>query len=481
MTSNVLNSVACPAPAECVAVGTKDTVTGNATVAESWDGRAWSLLASPSPSTHSVFLSVSCAGPTSCMAVGNAESNPEFDSTLAERWDGTNWSVVPTPSPGSFGSDLFSVSCPGSNSCVAVGNYMNSPGHDLTLVESWDGSTWTVVPSPSPGSDWSDLFSVSCVATSVCTAVGEFSNGSTDLSLVESWRGTSWSVVDSPNPSTSYNLLFAVSCSTSTSCMAVGSQGTAPGLTGTLAEGWNGSGWSLLTSPDVSSSGNALAEVSCASSTSCVAVGTFETSPTGVFTIDQTLVERWNGSTWSVDASPVQGAYSNVLNGVSCLNPLPCVAVGSYANASNFTKTLVESHASGTWSIVPSPNSDLLVGPVVGMSGDPAGTGYLLADSDGDLSVHGTAAAFGSMAGVSLNQPVVGMAATPDGRGYWLVAADGGVFAFGDAPFVGSMGGTRLNQPAVGMAATPDGRGYWLVAADGGVFAFGDAPFVGAA
>jgi N-acetylmuramoyl-L-alanine amidase len=120
--------------------------------------------------------------------------------------------------------------------------------------------------------------------------------------------------------------------------------------------------------------------------------------------------------------------------------------------------------------------------PVVGMAATPAfpgGAGYWLVASDGGVFTFGNAPFDGSMGGHTLDAPVVGMAATPDGGGYWLVASDGGVFAFGNAAFDGSMGGHTLDAPIVGMAATPDGSGYWLVASDGGVFAFGTAAFEG--
>ncbi|MDA8208765.1 MAG: hypothetical protein M0Z92_07160 [Actinomycetota bacterium] len=106
-------------------------------------------------------------------------------------------------------------------------------------------------------------------------------------------------------------------------------------------------------------------------------------------------------------------------------------------------------------------------------------SGFYVDSSAGGVAAVGTAAAYGSMAGTTLNKPIVGMAATWDGGGYWLVASDGGIFTFGDAQFYGSTGGMTLNKPIVGMAATPDGKGYWLVASDGGIFTFGDAPFVG--
>jgi cell wall-associated NlpC family hydrolase len=120
-----------------------------------------------------------------------------------------------------------------------------------------------------------------------------------------------------------------------------------------------------------------------------------------------------------------------------------------------------------------------LVTPVVGMASMPNGAGYWLTDSAGDVSAHGAAVNYGSLAGHTLNAPVTHIVSTADGEGYWLVAKDGGIFNYGDAPFLGSTGSLRLNAPVVDMAPTPDGGGYWLVASDGGIFSFGDATFFG--
>src|ERR1019366_7327052 len=135
--------------------------------------------------------------------------------------------------------------------------------------------------------------------------------------------------------------------------------------------------------------------------------------------------------------------------------------------------------ALGTAAIYGSVAGMTLVAPIVGMAATPSGNGYWLVAADGGIFAFGDAGFHGSTGALRLNRPIVGMAATPSGNGYWLGAADGGIFAFGDARFHGSTGALRLNRPIVGMAATPSGNGYWLVAADGGIFAFGDAPYWG--
>src|SRR5204862_547524 len=69
--------------------------------------------------------------------------------SLIEHWDGSNWSVVPSPSPSAGYSNLYGVAAVSANDVWAVG----SSGYDpfQTLTEHWNGRSWSVVPSPNPG------------------------------------------------------------------------------------------------------------------------------------------------------------------------------------------------------------------------------------------------------------------------------------------------------------------------------------------
>ena len=80
------------------------------------------------------------------------------------------WSVVPSPSPGS-GSGLAGVSCVSAAACTAVGRDTSSSGATQTLIESWNGTRWSIAPYSQPGSS-SVLYGVSCLPGSTCTAVG---------------------------------------------------------------------------------------------------------------------------------------------------------------------------------------------------------------------------------------------------------------------------------------------------------------------
>src|ERR1019366_2692233 len=123
------------------------------------------------------------------------------------------WTVVSSPDHGGNGFEniLNSVSCTSTTFCVAVGEVFPSE-NATTLVESWNGSAWVIIPSPNK-SDESFLNGVSCTSSTRCVAVGSYANTTEfQRTLTESWNGSAWSIVASPNRTTGENILTSVSC-----------------------------------------------------------------------------------------------------------------------------------------------------------------------------------------------------------------------------------------------------------------------------
>ena len=95
-----------------------------------------------------------------------------------------------------------------------------------------------------------------------------------------------------------------------------------------------------------------LVAVSCPAAASCVAVGNHETAAGG----QTSLAETWNGSAWSIQATPVvDGALTVMLSGVSCTTPNSCIAVGWYATAGGTQEPLAESWNGHAWSLESTP------------------------------------------------------------------------------------------------------------------------------
>jgi hypothetical protein len=150
------------------------------TLVEHWDGTSWGIVASPNPSAGNSLLEAVTPVPhtNTLWAVGHFGS-PE--QTLTEYWDGSIWSIVPSPNVGSGSNDLPGVAADSKREGWAVGAYVDSSGVSHTLIEQWDGSSWSVVPSPNVGSGSNVLQAVTLVphpGPSTLWAVGYFFNSS---------------------------------------------------------------------------------------------------------------------------------------------------------------------------------------------------------------------------------------------------------------------------------------------------------------
>lgn len=332
-----LTGVSCNTATACTAVGysisTSETVT---TLAERWTGTTWSIELTPNPAGGDSSLSaVDCTGATACTAVGDYFTTSNVEKTLDEHWNGTAWSITTTPNPaGAKGSLLNGVACTATASCIAVGSYKKtSSGNPMALAERWNGTAWSILSTPNPsGNRGVTLNSVGCSSASACTAAGDWFNSSdTEVTLAERWNGTSWSIQTTINPTTHLSELLGVACAAATACMAVGDEINSSFLEVPLVEQWNGTSWSVLSTPSISGSMGAWFEsVSCATATGCNSVGA-NLNSSGV---EVTLAEKWNGSAWSIKSTPNPGtATQSFLLAVSCV-PTACTATGAYSTSS---------------------------------------------------------------------------------------------------------------------------------------------------
>ncbi|MGA8744575.1 MAG: hypothetical protein WB507_01770, partial [Solirubrobacterales bacterium] len=139
---------------------------------------------------------------------------------------------IPNPT-GSIEATLEGLSCSSSSACMAVGSYHESGGKDKGLAERWNGSAWSsmTTPTPTESEGGNDLYGVSCLSSSSCFAVGRRINKeSTELhipteerTLAETWNGTAWTVQSTPNPEKNHwDTFTGVSCTSSIACTAVG-------------------------------------------------------------------------------------------------------------------------------------------------------------------------------------------------------------------------------------------------------------------
>jgi hypothetical protein len=388
---------------------------------------------------------VDCLSTTSCIAVGSTNSGP-----LAQVWNGSTWTVTPTPP---VAGTLYSISCTSFSNCVAVGSYISSPNVRSPLTEAWNGSSWQQLPAVGTTGY---LISVSCPSSTVCVAVGAGpANGEDNHPVSALWNGTAWTVLDTPTaPSSLSSVLNGVSCADATDCTAVG-WGEIDGGYESLAEDWSDGSWQIQPVPSTSTQHPPqLYSVSCPAASTCFAVGNGDGAP---------AVVQWNGSTWQEVGvgSPVPAA--TVLDTISCQSVSRCMAYGTAGDGS--AEVPVGAQLSdGDWSMFG------------GIQNGPGGPTYPLAASCVNTSNCMVAGYYDPASGQQLRLSLLtdgtswSVPAVPDG--YQMLLNGGGVDAFHTESY-GSQSGA-----VVGIAPYAPTGGYWVLYADGSVQSF-DAPYYG--
>lgn len=328
----VLEEVSCTEIAVCTAVGNAVTEGTRSSLAERREGGAWRLQTLPT--AREAFTEelhgISCT--TECLAVGQY-STLSATFALAEVWNGTSWSLSSAARPpGSTGSVLWGVSCSAASACTAVGVSYNG-GTGSAMAQRWNGTSWSLQTVPVPaGAVESELQGVACGSATGCIAVGRYTERSgAVVGLAMTWDGTTWTLrTIAPPARVALSQLFDVSCVGPSDCTAVGSSGTnVEGPQKTLAQRWNGREMTLQTTRDPAGSLiSELRNVSCVTRTACTAVGYYRERGANYLT----LAESWNGTEWAIQETPnFAGSIFNVLDGLSCRSEV-CIAVGLAAS-----------------------------------------------------------------------------------------------------------------------------------------------------
>jgi hypothetical protein len=253
----------------------------------------------------------------------------------------------------------------------------NTPTPTITPTSTC-GPAWRGVASPNQSGDnyLNALAAVPGGAQDVWSVGYYYTSGSgTHQTLAEHWNGSGWSIVSSPNQ-TSHSYLFSAAAVSSNDVWAVGAYTGTNGLYQTLIEHWNGGQWSIVPSPDPGSGDNFLSSVNAASANDVWAAGYYNN--TGG--LPQTLVLHWNGSAWSQVAGANIPASSNYLYSVKALAANDVWATGAYTGTSGL-QTLAEHWNGSAWSIVASPNpgsgDNVLYGAAAASMSDVWAVGYL--------------------------------------------------------------------------------------------------------
>ena len=292
---------------------------------EHWDGISWAIVSNPSGVAQSQMHGIAIVAPDDVWFVGQTWNTD--DQAYILHWDGVSLQSVPPANPSLYVS-LWSAAAIAANDVWAVGQSSNR-----TLTEHWDGTRWSVVPSPSGTYDF--LEGVTALSANDVWAVGY----TEDASEILHWDGAHWNL-SSTGTIGDYAGYRSVSPLSGNDIWAIGFS------EGTLTEHWDGTRWSRVPSPNPSRIGNSLYSVAAIAPNDIWTVGQGYGSP-----VNRTLALHWDGTAWSQFKTPNigRGILANALYAVAGLgsDDIWAVGIGQQAMALHWD--------GARWLIVPNP------------------------------------------------------------------------------------------------------------------------------
>jgi hypothetical protein len=319
-----LTAVTASNPSDAWAVGYVADDGTTRSLALHWDGRSWTHVMTPASGERSWLTAVSASSPSDVWAVGSDEAGLSR-RTLVMHWDGTTWSIVPSPNVTGRDSVLNGVVAVSADDTWAVGSALDEQFTGHTLVQHWDGRSWSIIRSPNPSDSGvgSNLLAVTADTASDVWAVGDYDQGDWVMHpLAQRWDGRSWQTVDTPTAAD--GALLSSVATRAGLVWAVGWR-LEPDDQQQLryqpyAMRWEDGSWSPTDMPTFPRADVTFNDVTITPTGDVWTVGTHNTD---------SLTAQWSGSTWHVVASASPGAISNTLVSAAPIPGTPCLwAVG---------------------------------------------------------------------------------------------------------------------------------------------------------
>ena len=156
----------------------------------------------------------------------------------------TGWNVISSPNVLTASNTLNGVVATGSADAWAVGSSSNA-AH--TLAMRWNGGYWLTVSTPDGGTVANELLGGYVLAANNVWAVGYATNPQPET-LVLHWDGISWARVLQPQRRDRREPALRGRRPAANDIWAVGSYVSGTGDEQTLIEHWNGTAWSVVAS-----------------------------------------------------------------------------------------------------------------------------------------------------------------------------------------------------------------------------------------
>lgn len=298
-----------------------------------WDGRSWATFAEDDPKGHGgQFSGIASIAQNDVWAVGQAYAASNYRKRLAvaEHWNGTRFNASPLPSVVGQETFLYGIAAVAPNDVWAAGGSLPAGGLQQSYVVHWDGNAWTQIAAPGvPGSATNFDAVAKTGANDVWVVGGSEANTSAPFrTLAEHWDGTRWTIVPTPNVNANSNIFNAVVAIAPNDAWAIGDYYNGKAFS-PLAEHWDGTSWNIVRTPNSGSHTAFVLGATAVSSREVFAVGEIARSHGEV----ASYILRWDGTKWFEAASPnVPHRLVTLFNGVKAIPGGSVWAVGGDAN-----------------------------------------------------------------------------------------------------------------------------------------------------
>jgi hypothetical protein len=341
---NSFGAVAAVSPTDVWAVGNfmPDTANSNqdATLSKAahYNGRSWTSTPIGDVGSNFDTLFGVAAVPGRAWAVGVAVDGHYRTHSIVQAWNGAAWHPASLPKLDSIHDTLYSATAVSANDVWAVGDRESADGRFTTLVEHFDGRSWSVVRVPDPGVTGDHLYGVTARGADDVWAVGQRDGVAGDAPLVEHFDGRRWTVVDVPAAGTSDALLQGVALGSGGQVWAVGQSDDAVHQARPLVLHLDGHRWSARLLTGLGSDFSNVTGVAVAHGVPYL-VGSWYNAAAGKQS--PLLATLGADGTWHAAGAPDPGSGDTVLGGIASASDGELWAVG-YAKGTNGRMPLVE-------------------------------------------------------------------------------------------------------------------------------------------
>jgi hypothetical protein len=307
----------------------------------------WSSIALPVPAnarrTWPSIAAVACPVAGGCVIAGAYTTTAGLSEGLIVTEKAGRFVAAEAPTPGGNGSDkgagLAGVACSGATACVAAGYYVAASGErDGLLVADRGGklaAATALLPTAASPDPAAVMQGVACGSATGCVALGQYENSVGDhVGVIDASSNGHWSTASMPTPASPTTtspdpVIYAVACRDGTSCLAAGRYVDSSSDTEGLALLQRSTVWSASTPPGTAGTTPSLNAVACSNLTSCTAVGGEDV---GGKRLGYIMV--MGGRSLTGSAAPVPSNASadpdEVLGSISCPITYACTAIGTY-------------------------------------------------------------------------------------------------------------------------------------------------------